>query len=43
MTNNVLDKIIRKKEEKILNLKKIIDLNSLEENKNKINNFIDFK
>ena len=43
MTNNILDKIIRKKEEKILNLKKIIDLNSLEENKNKINNFIDFK
>ena len=43
MTNNILEKIIRKKEEKILNLKKIIDLNSLEENKNKINNFIDFK
>ena len=43
MTNNILDKIIRKKEEKILNLKKTIDLNYLEENKNKINNFIDFK
>ena len=33
MTNNVLDKIIRKKEEKILNLKKTIDLNYLEENR----------
>ena len=39
MTNNILDKIIRKKEEKILNLKKTIDLNYLEEIKNKINNF----
>ena len=43
MTNNILDKIIKKKEEKILNLKKTIDLNYLDENKNKINNFIDFK
>ena len=43
MTNNILEKIIRKKEEKILNLKKTIDLNYLEENKNKINNFVDFK
>ena len=41
MTNNILDKIIKKKEEKILNLKKTIDLNYLDENKNKINNFID--
>ena len=31
MTNNILDKIIKKKEEKILNLKKTIDLNYLDE------------
>ena len=43
MAENVLEKIIKKKSEKIENLKKIISLDSLDELINKNQNFINFK
>ena len=43
MTENVLEKIINKKIEKITNLKKTISLESLDELINTNKTFIDFK
>ena len=43
MSENILEKIIKKKIEKIDLLKKIIDVKSLNEIINKNNSFIDFK
>ncbi len=43
MTENVLDKIINKKKEKIVNLKKTISLDSLNESINSYKTFINFK
>ena len=43
MTENILEKIIKKKSEKILNLKKNISLNTLNESISKNESFIDFK
>ena len=43
MAENVLEKIIKKKSEKIVNLKKTISLDSLNELINNNNSFIDFK
>ncbi|MBD1140909.1 indole-3-glycerol-phosphate synthase [Pelagibacterales bacterium SAG-MED39] len=43
MTENVLEKIIKKKSEKIVNLKKTISLDSLNESINKNELFINFK
>ena len=43
MTENVLDKIINKKKEKIVNLKKTISLDSLHESINSYKTFINFK
>jgi len=43
MTENILEKIIKKKSEKILNLKKNISLNTLNETISKNESFIDFK
>jgi len=43
MSENILEKIIRKKTEKIINLKKTIELNLLRDLINKNNTYIDFK
>ncbi len=43
MAENILEKIIKKKSEKIVNLKKTISLDSLNELINNNNSFIDFK
>ena len=43
MSDNILEKIIKKKIEKIDVLKKTIDVKSLNEIINKNNSFIDFK
>jgi len=43
MPENILEKIIKKKSEKILNLKKNISLNTLNESISKNESFIDFK
>ena len=43
MSENVLDKIIKKKSETLINLKKTIELNSLKDLIDKNNSFINFK
>ena len=43
MTENVLEKIIKKKREKIINLKKTISLETINESIDKNKTFIDFK
>ena len=43
MTENVLEKIIKKKREKIINLKKTLSLETINESIDKNKTFVDFK